>query len=589
MEQLLVLVALTAVLVFMVIYYSTLNRNDDEKFNTSPTPDKSDNPENPVLKVVQEINENVSRFNNETSATTSAITSAFSDVRRNVDAISRDTSTNVRGMRNDILLFQKTLNDMDSQYVKPETLRKYMPETQVRDAIARSDTLLRNDLASRRYVDGEFVPSYKLDELTDQVKKDRERMGLDLTGLNARQTDMQAKMTLDYASRDWAASEFAPAKDMASVRATHDIIFRDFAKVSDLDIHKTGVQSFHNRIVSDMGDLRQHVDVNYVTQVGLKDKLEQQYTPLELHNNMSRVVNDTLVGLNESLMKTIRRDGDAATYTKLVLMEDQVGNMTHAITGVNERVSGITPTTIDRDELVLGKYRLSGVEQGDMIRLFNRDKTAVAGGLAAKGLEAQSSLVSGGTTALRGPVNLGTASNRPILVKGQANVEVNTGSVLLLDKNAQHKVDGTLTVESLNANNLIIGRTVLDPGALDELQSKIKKMEERLDVLSAAKQSEELPVITVYEGVNAKGASDGVRYSVEELDAAWQDRISCIVVSPGVKVTVYAQSGFGGSDTRTIANYRLQPMTVNLMDFPLAGSATKTWDKAVKSIRMEKI
>ena len=582
MNNVLVFVALTAILVFMVLYYSMLHPQSDfpEKFNTTTSP---------VLQVIQEINENVVKFNQETSSATANITNAFSDMRRNVDNISFDTSSSVQGMRNELLHYSKLLSDMDKQYVKPDALQRYMPETQVKDAIARNDTLLRSELASKRYVEGSFVPINKLDDLVTDMTKRTDQMGMDIVGLNSRQVDMQNKLTSDYASREWVEKDFAPMTDMKTMRSTQDIIFKDFAKKADITEYQSGVQSSQNKMAKDVAEWKEHVNVQYVTHTGLKDKLEQQYTPLELHNNVSSVVNDTLVTLNESLMKTIQRDGDAATHAKLLLIEDQVNNMTHTVDNVHNQVQGITANTIDRDELVLGKFRLSGVEQGDMIRLFNRDKTSLSGGILAKSLESQNSLVSGGTTTLRGPLNIGTTSNRPILVKGQANVEVNVGSVLLLDKNAQHRVDGTMTIDKLNANNLVIGKTVLNPDMLDTLQSKIKKMEDRLDMMAVVKQNSELPVVVVYENINAQGAFDNIHYSVEEIDIAWQDRIACIVLSPGIKVTIYSQPRYGGSDTRTISNYRMQPMTLNLMDYPLSNSATKTWDRAVKSIRIEKL
>lgn len=583
MDNALVLTVLTAILVFMAIYYSTLARHDgDEAFNTPAAP-------NPVLAVAQEIEKSVTRLNNDTEATTAAISNALVDMRRNVEDNTFNTTIKVQGMHNELLNFQNALRDMDSRYVKREALSNYMLDTQMQDRLEHRDTILRTDLASRRYVNDEFVPVYKFNEYKGQVKAAQDALGLDVTGLNTKQNEMRADLAT-YATRAWAAGQFAAAGNLTNFKNTQDMIIRDYAQKTDLAEMQVGVTSALGTTAEDVAKLRRDVELNNVTHTGLQEKLNEKCAPLESHNRVSRVVNDTLVGLNQSLLNTIGRDSNKAAYTSLVLMESKLNKIGDDVDDVRRNMAGITSTTLDRNEITLGNYLLSGVESGGMIRVFNKENTVESGGLSTRALEAQHSLVSNGTTTLMGAVNLGTETHQPINVNGYANVRFEKGNVMLLGPNAQHKVNGTLTVNSLKAKSLVIDDKVLDPNALGNVQAQINSMQSQLNVLSAAKEAGALPVIKLYEGINKGGEPNDVGYSIEELDANWVDRISCIVVSPGVKVTLYAKPHFEGAETRMFSNYSLRTdLVLNLRDYPLPSSATKTWDTAVKSIRVEKL
>lgn len=579
-------VILLAIICFTILYFcSTISDHrgqqtpykDRERFNTTTDPG--------VVRVFEEINTNIKTFNDNTTNVNNQMANVVNTMQSKFQEVSRTTSNSVGNVRNQVLDFENKLSNLQGDMVtKNDLIKNYLTTDQVKDVVYQQGVNIRKDTVRKAYVESEMVSKGEFHDLKGRVENDTRDMGMRLTGLNAKQSDVEERLLRDYGTKELNDAQYAKKNEFNAVRDMQDVIFRDFSRKSDFVAHRNEMDSQYAQVRSDIRDLRDRSDAKYVTHTGLNDTLHKYYTPVDSHNNLNRQVNETLLSLNDALMRTIEYNSDDAVYTKMKMMDDRLNNMDAAVQEVKKDNTGISETSIDRNELLLGRFRLSGVEPDNMIKVFNRDKTEMAGGISANALDAKGTLTVGGATQLRGPVKLGASGNRPILVNGYANVEIN--GAMKVDSVDTKSID----VDSINAKTLTLGgKSRLDPDFLMQLDDKIRKVEERLDLISATNAKRDLPLVVLFDRIDGNGESENVQYDAPELEHTWQGRISSVQIAPGVKSSFYNQNSFSGTPVLTLSNYRSTPRVFNMLDFELTTSATKTWDKAVKSIRIEKI
>jgi len=289
-------------------------------------------------------------------------------------------------------------------------------------------------------------------------------------------------ISTDYAPKAWCYGEFANIKDMRFVKDVQNDMLVNFAKKNDLSNHKNEVNANIKQIENNLNDFKSYTDNTFASTENVKNMLDQSYTPLQYHNAMSRKVNDTLVTLNDALMKSIEYDGDTATYTKLRMLEDQVESNNKDVSDMKVNMDGITQNTIDRNEILLGKFRISGVEPGNNIKVFNKEKTNLSGGITLYDVDTQKINVNN-TAAFNGVVNLGTNNLRPVLINGLADVNISEGTFILNDKKANHKIAGNLDVDKIKTNTIQVGNSILDMNYIDKLHDKIESLENKIDYL----------------------------------------------------------------------------------------------------------
>lgn len=569
-------VFLAAIVVFCIIHMTCLT-----------TPPESYVSPNAALKVLDEMNENVKKFNMSASDVNYQVANALNTVQGRVKDVKAATSADINELRNSYLELEGNMNRWKARNVTVDDLVSHYPtKTQMYDALAHQNATIRGDFPSKRYVDTEFAPRSLLEDSLKTYKTITDDLGQSITGLRSKQNDMENVLVRDYATRDWTEKQYAKTMDIDGIRNVQQSMADAYARKSDVQIHKNELNSQYNELKQNVNNIPSEVASKYVSKSEVP-KLQAQFITRADHEVLSRTVNDSMFALNRAMLQAMEILPESAVRTKLEIMDANHNNLANTVSDIKRDTTGISKDLIDRKEMILGRFRMSGIEPGDAIRVYDRDKNMLKG-IQVQNLIAQND-VRANTMHIENEVRLGQNSSQRVGITGHADVLLTNGNVYLNDPNAQHEIKGSLNVSQLSVDKMIVGQHVLNSEFLSELQKKVDSLNERvLGLESIAHTPEPIPVVTVNDRINRQGENVTVRYTTEELSHDWIDRVSSVTVDPGVRATLFSEPGFAG-ESLVLSNYKSEDQTYNMVNYVIDQEDNSTWDKQVRSIRIEKL
>jgi hypothetical protein len=399
-----------------------------------------------------------------------------------MNEITKNNLKYVSSVDNKLVDYDDTISKMRTQFLTAENAANFALTSAVNDRILNQTKFVDDNYITKVDAANTYVTNNVLRDTVVNNKIYVDKQDKRILDISNRATDIDDKLRGEYASKTWCQGEFATGSDMTFVKGVQNNILTNYVKKTDLNVQEnitaTGIKKLENNI----GDLKTYTDNTFATTDALNNKVEQNYTPLALHNNVSQTVNKTLIALNDALLKTIRNDGDTATYTKLKMYDSQIEDVKDTVDDVKTQMNGITENTIERNEMVLGNFRLKGTEPGNYIKVFNKEGTVLSGGMMLQNL-ATTNLGATGISEFNGMINLGKSDLKPVLINGFADVSITNGSVKLTDANAKHQISGNLDVNNIVTKTLQIGDTKFDLGYIDSLEQKIKNIENRMNMI----------------------------------------------------------------------------------------------------------
>jgi hypothetical protein len=476
MNQTIIFTCLLALLTFIVLHLLLYCEKKPESFNEK----KSVN--DVLVQVYDEINNNVNEFNNTNRNINNEISNSFYSMHGKIKQMDENVIQNIGGIKNKFIENENKINNLQYEFASKDDLKKYALSSTLKDQLYNYQQDIKNEFITKQVVESEYVPNSSFKREIEKNKTLFDDTNNQINIVNDKIKTVNNTISTDYAPKAWCYGEFANIKDMRFVKDVQNDMLVNFAKKNDLSNHKNEVNANIKQIENNLNDFKSYTDNTFASTENVKNMLDQSYTPLQYHNAMSRKVNDTLVTLNDALMKSIEYDGDTATYTKLRMLEDQVESNNKDVSDMKVNMDGITQNTIDRNEILLGKFRISGVEPGNNIKVFNKEKTNLSGGITLYDVDTQKINVNN-TAAFNGVVNLGTNNLRPVLINGLADVNISEGTFILNDKKANHKIAGNLDVDKIKTNTIQVGNSILDMNYIDKLHDKIESLENKIDYL----------------------------------------------------------------------------------------------------------
>lgn len=466
-----IIVAAIAIIIFAIIYHTTLRDSSNESFN-------SGNVSEAISQMYDEINTNVDEFNKTTQEVNNKIGNAFGEVHDKISELERRNITSKNEVTNKLMDYDNKISNMKNEFLTKDNSSKFALVSTVNDRLLNHTNYANDVYLSKTDASNQYVTNTVLGDVMTKNQINMDKQDKRLTDISNRTSELNTKMIDDYASKSWSQGEFATDRDMRFVKDVQNNILTNYAKKNDLANHLMTTTESIKQIEGGMSDLQAYSMNTFATNESVNNKLSQDYTPLDLHNKVSRTVNNTLVTLNEALLKTIKNDGNTAAYAKISLFQDTIDDAREDIDDMKTRVNGITENSIERNELILGKFRLSGVETGNNIKVFNKDGTQLSGGMTMQNLET-TNLDAKGRIKLGGMVQLGQP-NEPVFVNGFADVKLSKGTMTLGDVDAHHKINGNLDVGNIVTQTIQIGNNKLSPDYLDKMDEKIKIIENRI-------------------------------------------------------------------------------------------------------------
>lgn len=572
MKNIIILLFVAIVIGLITIFYfnELNNKNPHENFSE-------------LVKIFEDINENVDEFNKNTREANTKIENSVNSIQTKINQVAVNNMADLGGIKNSLQTYDNKISNLKNEFATNDVLQNYALTSTVKDMLLSKATMLQSTLASKEMVESEYVPYDLYNRNMADYNNRQNNQDMSISGIKDTISEIKDTMIQDYAGKDWSKAEFPALNDFNSVKTVQNDMLLNFAKKSDLNTATNSVKTSLNNVNKKVDDFSKHVENSYTTTDNIKNYMKQEYTTLDSHNAVSRTVNDALVTLNNALLKTIEYDGDAAMFAKLSMIESTLNNVKDDNEFMKQNTKGITENSIDRNELLLGKFLVSGVEPGENIKIFNRDKTSTSGGISLDNIDANN-ITARKASSFQGDIKVGTASNQPILINGYADVNINQGTINLNDNRANHKIAGHLQVDKINTSSLLLGKNLIDSQYISDLDKKIKNIEDKVDILTQkANNNNDVSAVYLYDKMNGQGNIQNIQDSVEEIDFPF----SSIKLTTNVKITLYSESNFSGNDVLVLSNLFSTPKIFNMNDYKL--DVTKSWDRLAKSIKIEKI
>lgn len=454
-----------AIFVFLIIYLTTFHHHTkSEKFNT--------NISDALEKVYGEINDNVDDFNKTNIDVNNAISTAFNSVYEQIDSAEKKNIKTETDVSKKLTDYQTTISNMKNDYVRNADLTPYELTSDVLSKIETNNTTyVDNTFVKKIDADRKYATSQQVTQVITEVKDNDIRVD----NISNRTSNLDKLLKDEYASVDWCRSELVTKTEFDYVKAVQDNMPKKYTSTSELAAYKDKTQQDILNLQNGIGNFKTYSDNTYATQTSLKDEVNT-FTPLSMHTKVADTVNNTLITLNTALLKTIENNADAATFTKIQQYEESIQNSTDAVNEMQKQMEGITANSIARDVLVLGNFKLSGVEQdNNYIKVFNKEGTKLSGGMMLANMDTKNLNVKS-IASFDGEMKLGNV-NTPMYIGGSANVNLKKGTFVLGDVAAKHQINGTLDVNNIITQNIQVGNRKLDIG---DLVQKIKILDDRI-------------------------------------------------------------------------------------------------------------
>lgn len=437
-----------------------------------------------VTKIYKDLNDNVNKFNDKVDDANKTISNNIFNINDNINNVSQKTISDIRNLNSKLLEYESEISKIKQNYANKDILAKYASMNVLNDTVMQNNKFNSEYLASKMYVESEFTPYKKFKDLEQSINI------TDSTNKNEFENVKSSinTITTTYLPLNTADTKYASFDDMKVVKRFQDDIPNNYVKKADADNTQTNNDIKINKVDNNINDFKTFVNTNYTNTKNLKDKLEQDYTPLHLHNRVSDTVNNTLISLNTAIMRTIENDSDTAIATKLSMIDNNYDSIKDELLKIQSNTKNIGEDVIERDELILGKFRLSGIDPGNNIRIYDRDRNNISGGFVVNEIQTNT-FTSKVKTNMEGEIQLGSAAiNKPILINGFADISIDKGKVELKDTNATHRVMGSVEVSNLKADNIQIGSNKVDSNLIDNVVSKLQDIENRVSNIENKKR-----------------------------------------------------------------------------------------------------
>lgn len=457
------LTIMVAIFVFLIIYMTNFHITKSEKFNT--------NVSDALEQIYGEININVDDFNKTNKNVNNAIDSAFNIVYQEIDSVE------VKNLKANIDVLNKmsdqntNIGNLKNEFLTRSNLDPYELTTEVNTKLMLNQNLVANNYVTKNDADLKYATSKDV----IQVLTDMKNNDLRIDNISKETNDVNKLLRYEYASVEWCNNEFATKTELDFAKTIQDNMSKKYTIDAELTTYKDKTKQDILDLKDGISNYKTYSDNTYATQTNLKDEINT-YTPLEMHNKVSDTVNNTLVTLNTALLKTIENNADAATFAKIQQYEDSIQGATNTVNEMRKQMDGITANSIARNELTLGNFKLSGVEQDNTyIKVFNKEGTQLSGGIMLANLDTNNINVNS-SASFDGQMKLGK-ENKPMFIAGSADVDLKQGNVILGDVKARHKINGTLDVNNIMTQNIQVGNRKLDIG---DLVQQIKNLDNRI-------------------------------------------------------------------------------------------------------------